>query len=130
MLKPTLAASLLFTALIAGQTANAADGQYLDNKGDRIEERLDDKGDRIDTRLDNKGDRIDERLDRKSDFADANGKERLADKLDRKGDRIDAVRKAAEELGMHKTTLYRRLRILGINLPDRDGRSVRKHLDI
>ncbi len=39
-------------------------------------------------------------------------------------------RATAEELGMHKTTLYRRLRILGINLPDRDGRSVRKHLDI
>jgi len=39
-------------------------------------------------------------------------------------------RATAEELGMHKTTLYRRLRLLGINLPDRDGRSVRKHLDI
>jgi len=39
-------------------------------------------------------------------------------------------RATAEELGMHKTTLYRRLRILGIELPDRDGRSVRKHLDI
>jgi len=39
-------------------------------------------------------------------------------------------RATAEELGMHKTTLYRRLRILGIKLPDRDGRSVRKHLDI
>lgn len=39
-------------------------------------------------------------------------------------------RATAEELGMHKTTLYRRLRIMGIKLPDRDGRSVRKHLDI
>ena len=39
-------------------------------------------------------------------------------------------RATAEELGMHKTTLYRRLRILGIELPDRDGRSVHKHLDM
>ena len=39
-------------------------------------------------------------------------------------------RATAEELGMHKTTLYRRLRILGITLPDRDGRSVHKHLDM
>ena len=39
-------------------------------------------------------------------------------------------RATAEELGMHKTTLYRRLRSLGIRLPDRDGRSVRQHLGI
>ena len=39
-------------------------------------------------------------------------------------------RATAEELGMHKTTLYRRLRTMGIRLPDRDGRSVRQHLDI
>ena len=30
---------------------------------------------------------------------------------------------AAEELGMHKTTLFRKLQRLGIKLPDRDGRS-------
>lgn len=29
---------------------------------------------------------------------------------------------AARELGMHKTTLYRKLKALGIELPDRDGR--------
>ncbi len=34
-------------------------------------------------------------------------------------------RATAEELGMHTTTLFRRLRRLGIQLPDRDGRSVR-----
>jgi PAS domain S-box-containing protein len=32
-------------------------------------------------------------------------------------------RAAAEELGMHKTTLFRKLHRLGIKLPDRDGRS-------
>jgi len=35
-------------------------------------------------------------------------------------------RATAEEIGMHTTTLFRRLRRLGIKLPDRDGRSVRK----
>jgi DNA-binding NtrC family response regulator len=32
-------------------------------------------------------------------------------------------RAAAEELGMHKTTLFRKLHRLGIKLPARDGRS-------
>lgn len=35
-------------------------------------------------------------------------------------------RATAEELGMHTTTLFRRLRRLGLQLPERDGRSVRK----
>lgn len=35
-------------------------------------------------------------------------------------------RLAARELGMHTSTLFRRLRRLGIQLPDRDGRSVRQ----
>jgi hypothetical protein len=69
---------LLFSALAFGPPAIAADGQYLDAKGDRIEERLDDKGDRIDNRL-----------DRRSAIADAHGKDRVADRLDRKGDHID-----------------------------------------
>jgi len=69
---------LLLSALAFGPPAIAADGRYLDVKGDRIEERLD-----------NKGDRIDNRLDRKSAVADAHGKDRLADRLDRKGDHID-----------------------------------------
>jgi DNA-binding NtrC family response regulator len=30
---------------------------------------------------------------------------------------------AAEELGIHKTTLFRKIRKLGIDLPDKDGRS-------
>jgi PAS domain S-box-containing protein len=33
---------------------------------------------------------------------------------------------AAEELGIHKTTLFRRMRKLGIPLPERDGRSTRR----
>lgn len=43
---------------------------------------------------------------------------------------LDALRrnqwnrlKAAQELGIHKTTLFRKVRKLGINLPDTDGRS-------
>ena len=31
--------------------------------------------------------------------------------------------KAAQELGIHKTTLFRKVRKLGIDLPDMDGRS-------
>ena len=33
---------------------------------------------------------------------------------------------AAQKLGIHKTTLFRRIKKLGITLPDRDGRSSRK----
>ena len=33
---------------------------------------------------------------------------------------------AARDLGVHKTTLFRRMKKLGISLPDRDGRSVKK----
>ena len=33
---------------------------------------------------------------------------------------------AAKELGIHKTTLFRRMKKLGIILPEKDGRSVRK----
>ena len=33
---------------------------------------------------------------------------------------------AAKELGIHKTTLFRRIRKLGIDLPQRDGRSLRR----
>ncbi len=33
---------------------------------------------------------------------------------------------AAQKLGIHKTTLFRRIKKLGISLPDRDGRSRRK----
>ncbi|MBN2318161.1 MAG: sigma 54-interacting transcriptional regulator [Acidobacteria bacterium] len=33
---------------------------------------------------------------------------------------------AAKKLGIHKTTLFRRIKKLGISLPDRDGRSHRK----
>jgi transcriptional regulator of acetoin/glycerol metabolism len=43
---------------------------------------------------------------------------------------LDALRrnqwnrlKAAQELGIHKTTLFRKVRKLGIDLPDTDGRS-------
>ena len=32
---------------------------------------------------------------------------------------------AAKELGIHKTTLFRRVRRLGISLPEQDGRSSR-----
>jgi transcriptional regulator of acetoin/glycerol metabolism len=35
---------------------------------------------------------------------------------------------AAKELGIHKTTLFRRMKKLGIDLPDRDGRSRRKQI--
>lgn len=34
---------------------------------------------------------------------------------------------AARQLGIHKTTLFRRIKKLGIALPDQDGRSGRKH---
>jgi transcriptional regulator with GAF, ATPase, and Fis domain len=33
---------------------------------------------------------------------------------------------AARELGMHKTTLFRRMKTLGIALPEKDGRSRRR----
>jgi len=33
----------------------------------------------------------------------------------------------ARELGIHKTTLFRRIKKLGIILPDKDGRSLRTH---
>lgn len=69
---------LLLSTLAFGPPAIAADGHYLDAKGDRIEERLDDKGDRIN-----------DRLDRRSSLADANGHERRANHLDRQGNRID-----------------------------------------
>ena len=94
MLKPTLAASLLFTALIAGQTANAADGQYLDNKGDRIDTRYEARADRADSagheqlanRLDAKGNRIDARLDHRGEVA-SNRLDRIDDRFDRRWDR-------------------------------------------
>ncbi|HNX34418.1 MAG TPA: sigma 54-interacting transcriptional regulator [Kiritimatiellia bacterium] len=38
-----------------------------------------------------------------------------------RGNRIDAAR----ELGVHKTTLFRKMRALGIEVPERDGRSCR-----
>jgi len=34
---------------------------------------------------------------------------------------------AAKELGIHKTTLFRRMKTLGIALPEKDGRSRRRH---
>ena len=87
---------LLFSALAFGPPAIAADGQYLDAKGDRIEERLDDKGDRIDNRL-----------DRRSAIADAHGKDRVADRLDRKGNRIN------ERLDRRSAQVGRRARSRG-----------------
>ena len=100
MLKRTIATGFACFTLFALPLAQAADGQNLDARGDRIEQRLDNRGDRIDdrldakadrteTRYDEKGDRIDERLDRRSDKAAEKGKDQLADRLDRKGDRID-----------------------------------------
>lgn len=41
--------------------ALAADGEYLNQRGDHIDQRLDDKGNRIDRRLDRKGNRVDRR---------------------------------------------------------------------
>jgi transcriptional regulator with PAS, ATPase and Fis domain len=35
---------------------------------------------------------------------------------------------AAKELGIHKTTLFRRMKKLGISLPERDGRSRRARI--
>jgi transcriptional regulator of acetoin/glycerol metabolism len=32
----------------------------------------------------------------------------------------------ARELGLHKSTLFRKIRALGIDLPEQDGRSLRK----
>ena len=43
--------------------------------------------------------------------------------LERNGDNRAA---AARELGIHKTTLFRKIRKLGIALPARDGRSAQK----
>jgi len=37
--------------------------------------------------------------------------------------------KAARELGIHKTTLHRKIRRLAIDLPPEDGRTTRKHKD-
>jgi DNA-binding NtrC family response regulator len=34
---------------------------------------------------------------------------------------------AARELGMHKSTLFRKVRLLGIDLPEQDGRSHPRH---
>jgi len=36
---------------------------------------------------------------------------------------IDLSRAAAKELGMHKSTLFRKIKRLGIDLPEIDGRS-------
>jgi transcriptional regulator with PAS, ATPase and Fis domain len=35
---------------------------------------------------------------------------------------------AAKELGIHKTTLFRRMKKLGISLPEQDGRSRRARI--
>lgn len=35
--------------------------------------------------------------------------------------------KAARDLGIHKSTLFRKIKILGIDLPETDGRAGRKH---
>jgi transcriptional regulator with PAS, ATPase and Fis domain len=35
---------------------------------------------------------------------------------------------AAKDLGIHKTTLFRRIKKLGLSLPKQDGRSRRKHI--
>lgn len=53
--------SLLLGAMLCAtisQHALAADGEFADNRGDRIEQRLDNRGDRIEERMDNRGDRI------------------------------------------------------------------------
>ncbi len=46
----------------------------------------------------------------------------IREALDRSGGNRTA---AARELGIHKTTLHRKIRKLGIELPARDGRSAR-----
>ena len=47
----------------------------------------------------------------------------ISDALKRSAGNVSA---AARELGMHKSTLFRKVRLLGIELPVQDGRSLRK----
>jgi transcriptional regulator of acetoin/glycerol metabolism len=61
------------------------------------------------------------------DTVKASEAQAIREALDRTGGNRLA---AARELGMHKSTLFRKVRLLGIALPEEDGRSpVKKVVD-
>lgn len=89
-MKKTLMVAIGVLTLGSASVVSAAESDFFDRLGNRIDRRFDRRGERINDRLDGRGEAINDRLDALSERAEAKGRFKVADHLDRKGDRIAA----------------------------------------